>query len=681
MDFVNPGFLYGLLAVSIPVIIHLFNFRRFKKVYFTNVAFIRELKQETQKQSRLKHLLVLLMRMLAIVALVLAFARPFIPARDNLIRPQETNNVSVYVDNSFSMQAESEKGTLLESAKEKADEIASVYKASDRFQLLTNDMEGRHQRFVSKDEFLSLVDEIGISPVSLTISQVMTRQEEIQKQETAEVKTAYIISDFQKNFVGEMEPPSDTLLTSFLIALQAFNYDNIYIDSCWFDAPVQQVNQQVKLNVRIKNSSENAYEKMPLRLSINETQKAVASFDLEAHGETIVLLSYTNHSAGIQSGELEINDHPIIFDDRFYFSYFVSAQTNILSINGNGENSYLNALFSNDSTFNFENTSAGMIDYSSLPNYNLILLNELPEISSGLADELKQFVESGGSLAIIPSASADLTSANTMLREMGAGKYASIDSSGQKITFLNLGHPIYSDVFDQIPENIDLPFVIKNFRIEVTSQMIQDKLLSMQNGDIFLNVHPFGLGKVYLFAVPFKVNFSTFPKHAIFVPTLYKIAVSSMVEENLYQVPGKNELIKIRQSKLSADQVLTIINREEEFEIIPEIRRVGNSLEIYPHGEIKTAGNYMLQSEGKQIKGISFNYDRLESEMAFYTNQEIEDYLADRNLTGVQLLSEGNKPFVQTLADLSQGIQLWKYFVLAALGFLLAEVILLRAWK
>ena len=117
MEFVNPGFLYGLLAVAVPVIIHLFNFRRFKKVYFTNVAFIKELKQETQKQSRFKHLLVLLMRMLAIAAIVMAFARPFIPAENNLINPDSQNLVSIYLDNSFSMEAESEQGTMLDAAR------------------------------------------------------------------------------------------------------------------------------------------------------------------------------------------------------------------------------------------------------------------------------------------------------------------------------------------------------------------------------------------------------------------------------------------------------------------------------------------------------------------------------------------------------------------------------------
>ena len=86
MQFVNPLFLFGLFAIAIPVIIHLFNFRKFQKVYFTNVDFIEELKQQTQKQSQLKHLLVLLLRILAIASLVFAFAQPYIPVTENDVK-------------------------------------------------------------------------------------------------------------------------------------------------------------------------------------------------------------------------------------------------------------------------------------------------------------------------------------------------------------------------------------------------------------------------------------------------------------------------------------------------------------------------------------------------------------------------------------------------------------------
>ena len=80
MNFLYPAFLFGLFSLAVPVIIHLFNFRKYKKVYFTNVRFLKELKQESESKSKLKNYLILASRLLALTCLVLAFAQPFIPA-------------------------------------------------------------------------------------------------------------------------------------------------------------------------------------------------------------------------------------------------------------------------------------------------------------------------------------------------------------------------------------------------------------------------------------------------------------------------------------------------------------------------------------------------------------------------------------------------------------------------
>jgi len=466
MEFVNPGFLYGLFAISIPVIIHLFNFRRFKKVYFTNVKFIQELKLETQKQSRLKHLIILLMRILAIAAIVITFAQPFIPVSKNIIKPHEKNTISVYIDNSFSLQAESDKGILLDKVKEKAVELASVYKSSDVFQLLTNDFEGRHQRFVSKDEFTDLVEEVQISPVVKQIQEIVTRQEDIFKTNRSEKKTSYIISDFQKNIFSENLNFQDTALNIYFIPVTAVNSDNLFIDSCWFEAPVKQVNQTVKLNVSISNSSGNIYEKIPVKLLINDQQKAVASFDIEGYSSTIVELAYTNYETGIQFGLLEIDDYPISFDDKFYFSYYVSAVTPVLCINGNGENVYLNSLFGKDSTFLFKNVSVGSIDYSTFSGNHLIILNELNEISSGLIQEVSRFVDNGGSLIVFPSENVDFVSYNELLNSIKASTFSSLDTFNTKVSHINLEHPLFRIFFILFLKSKDIEaciwFIINN---------------------------------------------------------------------------------------------------------------------------------------------------------------------------------------------------------------------------
>ncbi len=77
MHFIHPWYLTGLLALAIPIIIHLFNFHRYKKIYFTNVRFLEVLQTETRRTSRLRNIILLLLRMLFITAVVLAFAQPY----------------------------------------------------------------------------------------------------------------------------------------------------------------------------------------------------------------------------------------------------------------------------------------------------------------------------------------------------------------------------------------------------------------------------------------------------------------------------------------------------------------------------------------------------------------------------------------------------------------------------
>ena len=201
MRFGNSYFLFALLALAIPILIHLFNFRKFKRVYFTNVRFLKEVKQDTKARNKLKNILILVSRLLAVLFLVLAFAQPYLPSEKQAVT-KGIKVMSIYVDNSFSMDALGKTGSLLEIAKQNAREIAMAYKPNDQFQLLTNDFEGRHQRLVSREEFLELLDEVKLSPVVRLISEVTKRQQDAinsAKEINANNKQAFLISDFQKS--------------------------------------------------------------------------------------------------------------------------------------------------------------------------------------------------------------------------------------------------------------------------------------------------------------------------------------------------------------------------------------------------------------------------------------------------------------------------------------------------
>src|SRR6201996_4717554 len=198
MHFLYPAFFFALLSLAIPVLVHLFNFRRYQKVYFSNVQFLKQINEQQSSRRNLKERLILAARLLALIFLVLAFTRPYI-SNQNPQNVGAQHVVSIFVDNSYSMETLNSEGSLLDEAKLRAKEIASAYSINDRFQLLTQDFEGKHQRLLSRDEFDDAVDAVKISPQSRSLQQIVSRQQSLLNMSRGKLRSVYIISDFQTN--------------------------------------------------------------------------------------------------------------------------------------------------------------------------------------------------------------------------------------------------------------------------------------------------------------------------------------------------------------------------------------------------------------------------------------------------------------------------------------------------
>jgi len=681
MLFSNPYFLWGLLAMGIPVVIHLFNFRRFKKVYFSNLSFLEELKVQTQKYSRLKHLIILTIRMLAIASLVFAFAQPFIPTEENQKIIKGKNAVSIFIDNSFSMQSILDQQNLFDIAKNKAIEILSAYSNSDEFQLLTNDFEGKHQHLYSKEEFIQLLNEIEISPAVRKLPEINKRQKDALDLSPHANKIAYIISDFQKSISNFNKVKSDSTFQTYLIPITPQKTNNLFIDSCWFETAVLQLNKNVKINFKIKNNSEIPFEKVPLKLIINGKQRAIASIDIKENEEQLISLSYKITESGIQNGIAEITDYPIVYDDKFYFSYHVAENINILIVNGDNENQYLNRIYNLDSAFRLTNTNDKNIDYSTFKNNDLIVLNALKSISSGLAQELLKFTQNGGTLLIFPSSEIDFESYKQFSVLLKTDIYQAIDSTDTKVESINLQHPVFADVFEKIPENIDLPKVFTFYTFKSDQLHQKEFLLKMLNGKDFLINTTLGKGHIYLSAVTLEASWSNFPRHAVFVPALFNIALQSQPGFKLFYTLGNDESIIIQKINLNGEETLLLKGEEKGFELIPEHKNLDSKLEISFHNQIKAAGNYTLFREKQAIKDISYNYDRNESKLDFYTNEEIKKQIKDNQLINFKLIESKNKQLGELIKEINRGIRLWKLFIFLALIFLLGEIFLIRFWK
>jgi hypothetical protein len=681
MNFLFPTFLIGLAAIAIPIIIHLFNFRKYKKVYFTNVQFLKELKQESDNKSKLKEWLILAMRILAISCLVFAFAQPFIPGKVKTIQGEKA--ISIYIDNSFSMESTNKKGTLLENSKTLATEIVNTFNASDKFQLLTNDFEGKHQRFISKEEFVEQLNDLKISSATKSISDVIKRQQDFLQNSSSKNKRIFLLSDFQKNTSVISKSDIDTSISISCIPIISSEVNNVYIDSVWFETPVQQYETQQIIHAVIINKSNKDIENGSLKLYINDAQVSLSSFNVSAGNKKDVSISFTVKFKGINKGVLKIEDYPITYDDNFFFSFNAQTTINTLLINGKDTKTAGNfkSLMQNDSLFVYKENSDASIDYSVFSKTNIIVLNELNTITSGLTSELQKFVNAGGSVVIFPNKKSDIISYNAAFQTLLLPQIIKLDTTNIKTQSINFEQGLYEGVFDKVDQRMDLPKVFEHFEFTKTTNNNSQGLVLLQNGQFLISLNTLGNGKVYVFSIPSDETSSNLLKHALFVPTLIKMAILSLKPSPVYYKTAINEVIALNSTSNFSDKPLHIVKDDKKVDVIPEHRLLNNTTALYTQNQITEAGHYNVEENNVIIKDLAFNFDRKESDMNFMTQEDLQKQIDEKGLKNVSVIELNEKSLTNALQEVNDGKKLWKLFLILALMFLAAEILIIRIFK
>ena len=685
--FTHPLFLIGIVAVGIPIAIHLLQLRRYKKVYFSNVDMLEELHNEDRRQRNLRQLLILAMRILAIVFLVLAFSQPVIRNKTSQLRAGGTV-VSVYVDNSYSMESGGMDGSLLESARRKAREVAAAYKPDDQFQLLTNGLGGIQFQWLSREEFLSAVDGLQTSAVTQNLSVVARRQNDFLRSATAANRHAYILSDFQRTTADIAEYPSDSTILTTFVPLGGSGVANVYLDTLKFDSPAYYAGATVQAEVTVRNDGDKAVESLPLRLSVDGRQRAIASVDVAAHGSAQTTMTFTLDDAAMVQGMVETTDYPITFDDRLYFTLPVVRKVPVMVVGGKGENAFLRRLFEGDSLVRYRYTAVGQIDYAQFANGGLVVLDELANIPSGLAQTLHQFVMDGGSLLVVPGEGAEVESYNAMLAMMQApqlGEWTDRKSRAERVA---TDVSLFRGVFQGKLDDMELPTVVGHYRTTTTAATVSQSVVRLLDGGDYLTATPVGEGCCYLIAAPLKTEYTDFVQQALFVPTLYNMALFSTPSAEPYHLLGGIAPIPLLGS-YEPDNLPHLVQSAsahpdgQQPSLIPDLRRMGSRQCLLTHGAVAQAGNYQLSlpAEDTPTEGLSFNYSRQESVMDFYTPNEVKRLVGDMHLTNCTVATSAQKSMTDYIQQRHQGKPLWRLFLLLALVALLAEILLLRMKK
>jgi hypothetical protein len=674
MHFIYPAFLFALFALAIPVLIHLFNFRRYQKVYFSNVQFLKEVKEQQSSRRNIRERLILASRLLALTFLVFAFARPFI-ADKHTVNPGGQQAVSIFIDNSYSMQTLNPEGSLLDEAKRRAREITSAYSLNDRFQLLTQDFEGKHQRLLNRQEFNDALDAVKSSAQSRTLQQIISRQQTLMKTQAGSKSSSFIISDFQRQATGTSALITDTSSNVNFVQLKANSLPNVAVDSVWLISAVHRPGETEKLVVKLHNYAGQDAKGVPLKLLINGTQKALGSFSIKARAVRQDTLTFSGLQAGWQQGQIQLQDNPVIFDNQFYFTFNVKAQMPVLLVNGGQPNKYLQAAFSADAFFAPVTTNEGSVNYAGLNTYQLVVLSDIKSVSTGLAQQLRSYVAKGGTLAVFPADGADLASYRSLLQPAGAAYPEKLTTGATRVSVLNLQNPLFKTVFEDVPRSPDLPVVQKYYELNSGTQTNSESLMELPGRQPFWAGYHSGAGKIFVSAVPLQEDYSNLPRHALLLPILYRMALVSGHDQPLFYTIGNNSAIQAAPVQLNEKQILKLSNGNQT--LIPDARQQEGSTLLYVADQIQLPGSYQLKKQDSLVAVISFNNNKKESDLTYFDKAQLRQLLPDNS----QILQPEKGSLKGAVTDTNFGQQLWKLCIILALIFVAAEILLIRFYR
>ena len=640
MQFKHPELLYALFLLLIPIIVHLFQFRKFQKEAFTNVAFLKEAILQTRKSSLLKKWLTLITRLLLLACIILAFAQPFFSKTD--LKDSEAETV-IYIDNSFSMQAKGNQGELLKRA---IQDIIINVPEDENMSLITNENTYKNTPIKAiKNELLTL----DYTSKTLSFDAALLKSKKLFKPSTT-IKNIVFISDFQQN-AGDFNLENDSLFKINAVQLKPVNTNNISIDSAYISNTSTNL---LDLKVIIKNTGEKV-ENLPVSLYNNNQLIAKTSVTFNEQTETAFSLPANE----IIHGKISIEDTGLQYDNTLFFNIGKAPQINVLAIN-NSEDSFLKRLY-NDDEFNYTSTPANQLDYNLVNNQHLIILNELQTFPASLTSALKTFTKQGGFIMVIPSENIDIEAYNSLLAHYNT-LFKTLSKNEKLVTSINYSHPLYvQGVFEKQVNNFQYPKVNGYYTV---SSNLSSQILSYEDGKPFL----FENNKAYIFTAPLNTTNSNFKNSPLIVPTLYNIAKFSFKIPELYYTIGNENVFDISVN-LHQDDILSLV--ANNVNLIPKQQYYNKKAVITTNEEPSVSNIYTVMDKTNSVQHIAYNYNRTESQLVYKDLSSLKHITLSNSVTDV----------FNTLKSDSKVNELWKWFVIFALAFLMIEMLISNYFK
>lgn len=694
MTFLNPGILWALAAVAVPIIIHFFNLQRPKKVLFSNVAFVKEVKRTVVRRLKFKQWLLLLLRILAISCLVLAFANPVILS-DNAQALTGNRSVAIVIDNSQSMQAGNEKGTYFPQALSLSREIIRAYTTQDEFLIMTSSDLKYNYGFNQQSEVLEELKTLQIGQNTLAHTEILSELESFFSRGNYQAQELYFLSDFQESTV--MQDTASVRLTDSLVSvryvpLATREQNNVYVSDHKIVSQIIEQGEPVNMSMTLVNDGENDARDINIRVMLDGKVVTIATESLDKGSSKTKTLSFTPGNSGWLSGYIELDDYPIEYDNRRYFSLYVPDQESVLLIESESSPNVHVLYESLFEQFDTRIVNTRNLSSISLEDYRAIIWLGMSQVSTGLTDKIQQYLESGGSMMIFPGKQVDLNSANSFLKSIQLGTLENAIKTEQGIPAnqTDLDHPIFDGVFIRSDEKreFDAPSFFRYYPLSLSSNTIHNRIMSLPNQAPMIVESQINNGLVYFLPFFPDNSWTDFHLKTIFAPFMFR-ATQIM---NQTQITQSSQEIGNFSPKLIRSDIIDniLLVREEPKEenpveiILEPVLQGGNTVINFETVNSQLPlqpGNYRMMQGDELLERISFNVSDVESRLSTLDQSKLRRYLENRGMDYVEILDAQPEQLTSRITIEKEGIPLWKYFIILAIVFLLLEILVIRLMR
>ena len=626
---------------------------------FTNLALLKELKEENKKIAKVRIWILLLLRCLAIAALVIAFAEPFIPSQENTVAKGSTH---LFIDNSPSMGIDGISSNLI-SAKNLALEFVAQHGENETFSVSDND---KTLNKLSKLEAKEALQQIAISPNAASWKNIA-----LAKAKAANASKTIVFSDFQSSNFVNSSLGSDSSSYS-LIKLKQAASENVSIDSLNIANPNIQINKTIDLEIWVKNHGDKNIENLSLNLSLNNQQKAPVNIALQAKELKKINYPLLITEEGNYQLKVSVKDFPVDYDNDFYASLQVAAVKQVSNL-GETENPYLKQLFSKDTDFEYSHQSLEKFLLENPSPERSVFIGKTKSLSSGAADYLEQYIKDGATVVL--SLPEDI---NTAEYQYFLSKFqVQLKESKTKglISKLPYEAPFFKNIFTDQPEKIEGISLKKYWSLE--SGLLSNALLKTEAGDaVFVEINS-EKGKLFIYSAGLNQNEGNFVVHGLFAPIFLRSTEFTGKIQPLYVNQANASYFPISLPDGLALEKLRLKNQSAS--LLPSYRENGNVAICYLDKLPLEEGFYEILANDSLISYLAVNSDRKESELSFLSESEINAQLAGQGVSW-QFLTKESEIKDELLVLASADKELWHYFIGLALLFLLIEMLWIK-WQ